>query len=462
MRNKKSEKFWQRALKVFPGGVNSPVRAFRSVGGTPVCIVKGKGKFTFDADGNRYLDFLSSWGPLILGHAPKKVVRATARALKDGSTFGATTAAEVELGEFILKHLKFHERIRFVNSGTEAVMTAIRLARGVTRRPMIIKFEGCYHGHSDALLARAGSGLLTLAEASQRLAEASQRLTGNISEASSPGVPENIVQNTLVLPLDNSAAFDEALKKFGDHIACVIIEPVPANAGLLLQRRAFIEYIMSAARAKNILVIFDEVISGFRLGFGGYAGRENLVPDLCTYGKIIGGGLPVGAIAGRREIMDSLAPAGPVYQAGTLSGNPLAMAAGHATLKRLAPANDVYIHLKTLAAELSELFAHEILPLFAGRDWQIVLVQEESLFWLSIQKAGAPQIIRDVNAIPAFAAKVYACLFHGCLDRGIYLAPSAYEVGFLNAAMKKRDISRFVRVLKKVVTALPGRIAEFT
>lgn len=454
MRNKKSEKFWQRALRVFPGGVNSPVRAFKSVGGTPVCIVKGKGRHTFDADGNRYLDFLSSWGPLILGHAPKKVVRATARALGNGSTFGATTAAEVELGEFILGQLRFHDRIRFVNSGTEAVMTAIRLARGVTRRQKIVKFEGCYHGHSDALLARAGSGLLTLAEASQRL-------SGNISEASSPGVPSDIVQNTLVLPLDNAAAFDEALRKFGDEIACVIIEPVPANAGLILQRRAFIEYLMASARAKNILVIFDEVISGFRLGFGGYAGRENLIPDLCTYGKIIGGGLPVGAIAGRLDIMNQLAPEGPVYQAGTLSGNPLAMAAGLATLKRLAPEDNVYTHLKTLATELRELFTHEVQPLFSRRDWQIVLVQEESLFWLSIQKAGAPQIFRDVNAIPAFAAKIYAPLFHGCLERGIYLAPSAYEVGFLNYAMRKRDIAEFIRVLRKVIATLPARIAEF-
>jgi glutamate-1-semialdehyde 2,1-aminomutase len=448
MKTKHSQKLWQRALKIFPGGVNSPVRAFRSVGGEPIFIASGKGAHIRDADGNRYLDFLSSWGPLILGHAPRKVVRATRKAALSGSTFGTTTAAEVETAEFILSQLGFIEKIRFVNSGTEAVMTALRLARGISGRQMIVKFEGCYHGHSDALLARAGSGLLTLA--------------GNIAEASSPGVPESIVQDTMVLPLDDSAAFDEAMKKFGDRTAAVIIEPVPANAGLLLQRRAFIEYIMSAAREKKILVIFDEVISGFRLGFGGYAGRENLIPDILTYGKIIGGGLPVGAIAGKKTIMDFLAPEGPVYQAGTLSGNPLAMAAGLAALKGLLRKNgEVYERLKHLATRLKENFLNEITPLFQGRDWQIQLVQDESLFWLSIQKAGPPVAVRNVNAIESFGAKIYARIFHDLLARGVYLAPSAYEVGFLNAAMRPRDIDYFTGALKKTLGDLPGRIRDF-
>lgn len=448
MERKKSQKLWQRALQIFPGGVNSPVRAFRSVGGDPVFIASGKGTYMRDADGNKYLDFLSSWGPLILGHAPRKVVKATRKAALKGSTFGATTELEVETGEFILSQLSFVDKIRFVNSGTEAVMTALRLARGVTGKQMIIKFEGCYHGHNDALLARAGSGLLTLA--------------GNIAEASSPGVPESIVQNTLVLPLDDAAAFDEALKKFGDKTAAVIIEPVPANAGLLLQRRAFIEYILSAARAKNILVIFDEVISGFRLGFSGYAGRENLIPDILTYGKIIGGGLPVGALAGKKAIMDVLAPQGPVYQAGTLSGNPLAMAAGLAALKSLTrKEGEVYRHLHGLAERLKTNFATDVAPLFSGRDWQIVLVQEESLFWLSFQKAGAPAFIRNVNAIESFSAKVYGRIFHDMLNRGIYLAPSAYEVGFLNAAMRERDIDRFTGALKSIVHELPQQHRDF-
>lgn len=448
MERKKSDKLWQRALKVFPGGVNSPVRAFRSVGGNPVFIESGKGSVVQDADGNRYLDFLSSWGPLILGHAPAKVLRATRRALKNGSTFGATTEAEVKLGEFILSHIPFLERVRFVSSGTEAVMTALRLARGATGRQMIIKFEGCYHGHNDALLARAGSGLLTLA--------------GNIAEASSPGVPEEIVRNTLVLPLDNVAAFDEALAKHGDKVACVIIEPVPANAGLLLQRRAFIEHLMTSARQRGILVIFDEVISGFRLGFTGYAGRENLIPDLVTYGKIIGGGLPVGAVAGRAGVMDRLAPQGPVYQAGTLSGNPLAMAAGLAALKELA-ANQAaaYEHLRKLAGRLGAAFEKEITPLFAGRDWSIRLVQEESLFWFSFRKPGDTAAIRRVDQIAGFSAAIYKQIFHAMLERGVYLAPSAYEVGFLNAAMRGRDIDAFIEKLRKTIKQLPASSHEF-
>jgi len=448
MKRKKSDKLWERALKVFPGGVNSPVRAFRSVGGNPVFVGSGKGSFIKDTDGNTYLDFLSSWGPLILGHAEPRVVRAIRSAAKDGSTFGATTRAEVELGELILNNLPFAERIRFVNSGTEAVMTALRMARGLTGRQMVIKFEGCYHGHNDALLARAGSGLLTA--------------TGNIAEASSPGVPEEIVRNTLVLPLDDAAAFDAALKTYGDKIACVIIEPVPANAGLLLQRRAFIEHILNSARARKILVIFDEVISGFRLGFTGYSGRENLIPDIMTYGKIIGGGLPVGAIAGRAEIMNCLAPQGPVYQAGTLSGNPLAMAAGYAALKQLAHKNgEIYARLDKLATTLRQLFMAEIDPLFTAREWRIQLVQEASLFWFSFRKAGNLETVRNVTAIEAFSGKIYAQIFHAMLKHGIYLAPSAYEVGFLNAAMRKHDIEYFIATLKKIIGKLPAKIKDF-
>lgn len=448
MERRKSEKLWQRALKVFPGGVNSPVRAFRSVGGNPIFIESGKGTYVRDADGNRYLDFLSSWGPLILGHAPRPVVRATRKALRHGSTFGATTEAEVKLGEFIVQNIPFLERVRFVSSGTEAVMTALRLARGTTRRQMIVKFEGCYHGHNDALLARAGSGLLTL--------------SGNIAEASSPGVPDEIVQNTLVLPLDDSATFEQALEKHGERIACVIIEPVPANAGLLLQRRAFIEHVLTSARQKGILVIFDEVISGFRLSFGGYAGRENLKPDIITYGKIIGGGLPVGAIAGSAAIMDNLAPQGPVYQAGTLSGNPLAMAAGHAALQCLAERDGaVYSHLKKLAARLKEAFESDILPLLNNREWTIQLVQDESLFWFSFRPQGDTGPVRRVDRIAPFSGNIYKQIFNAMLDRGVYLAPSAYEVGFLNAAMRGRDIDYFTDSLRKTVRQLPGSVKDF-
>ncbi len=448
MKRKKSDKLWERAQQVFPGGVNSPVRAFQSVGGNPVFIAAGSGTHITDADGNKYLDFLSSWGPLILGHAEPKVVKAIRAAAQDGSTFGATTRAEVDLGELILAHLPFAERIRFVNSGTEAVMTALRMARGLTGRQMVVKFEGCYHGHNDALLARAGSGLLTA--------------TGNIAEASSPGVPEDIVRNTLVLPLDDAAAFDAAVKNFGDKIACIIIEPLPANAGLLLQRRAFIEHILTAAHARKILVIFDEVISGFRLGFTGYAGRENLIPDILTYGKIIGGGLPVGAIAGRAEVMNCLAPQGPVYQAGTLSGNPLAMAAGYAALRRLSH-NDgaVYARLAELSETLKQLFVSDIEPLFGTREWRIQLVQDASLFWFSFRKADNLDTVRNVTAIESFSGKIYAQIFHALLKHGIYLAPSAYEVGFLNAAMRKSHLVFFITTLKNIIRKLPEKIRDY-
>lgn len=448
MKFKRSEKLWKRALAVFPGGVNSPVRAFKSVGGNPVFIKRGKGTHVTDVDGNRYLDFLSSWGPLILGHANRSVVRATRRAALKGSTFGAVTEAEVLLGEFITSHLEFVQKVRFVSSGTEAVMTALRLARGITGKPMVIKFEGCYHGHNDALLARAGSGLLTL--------------SGNIAESSSPGVPEDIVRNTLVLPLDDSAAIDAAIAKYGDQIACAIIEPLPANAGLLPQRKAFIEFLITSCRARNILVIFDEVISGFRLGIGGYTQREQLFPDIITYGKIIGGGLPVGAIAGSAAIMDQLAPQGPIYQAGTLSGNPLAMSAGLAALSELAANRGaVYRHLEKLSEHLEAAFTKDVQPLFANRDWQILLVRDASLFWFSFQKTGATKIQRQVTQIESFSQAAYALIFHAMLKRGIYLAPSAYEVGFLNAAMRPRHIKIFIEALKEIVTEMPVSISDF-
>lgn len=416
MKLKKSEKLWKRALQVFPGGVNSPVRAFKSVGGNPVFVSRGKGTFITDADGNKYLDFLSSWGPLILGHAPRKVVKATRRAALNGSTFGAVTAAEVELGELITSNLEFVQKVRFVSSGTEAVMTALRLARGITKRPMVIKFEGCYHGHNDALLARAGSGLLTL--------------SGNIAESSSPGVPDDIVRNTLVLPLDDSAALDATVKAYGDKIACVIIEPLPANAGLLPQRKAYVEYLVELCRSHKILVIFDEVISGFRLGFGGYTQREQIFPDIITYGKIIGGGLPVGAIAGSQAIMDNLAPQGPVYQAGTLSGNPLAVAAGLATLAKLD--DDAYRRINVLTDRL--------VAGLADLAWKYPL-----------QVASVPGLVtlffRD-TAVGDFADAVdtdldrHAAFCRAMLDRGIYLPPAQFEAWFVSLSHDEEAVDR--------------------
>ncbi|MCS6971705.1 MAG: glutamate-1-semialdehyde 2,1-aminomutase [Leptospiraceae bacterium] len=448
MQRRQSEKLWQKAITLFPGGVNSPVRAFRAVGGTPIFMVRGKGCFMYDADGNRYLDFLSAWGPLILGHAHPRVVRAAKKALRLGATFGTSNLAEVELAEFIRARLSFVERIRFVNSGTEAVMTTLRLARAITQRPLVVKFEGCYHGHSDALLARAGSGLLTL--------------SGNIAEASSPGVPQDIVRNTLVLPLDDSAILQETFAKYGESIACAIIEPVPANSGLLLQRREFLSELLSLCRRVGALAIFDEVISGFRLSFGGYAGREGLFPDLLTYGKIVGGGLPVGAVAGRAEFLDRLAPQGPVYQAGTLSGNPLAMATGLATLKELDRENGaLYRYLQKLAQILQEGFRQEITPLFAGREWVMSLVQEASLFWFSFHRHGESIPVRRIDRVADFSAAIYRRIFHQLLDSGIYLAPSAFEVGFLNTAMATRHIVFLIDRLKKAIAALPTRLQDF-
>ena len=314
MKREQSEALFEKAKTYFPGGVNSPVRAFRSVGGTPLFIDRGKGSHIWDADNNEFIDYCCSWGPLILGHANKKVIEAITETVKKGSSFGAPTALENDLAELILSNNKFIEKIRFVSSGTEAVMSAIRLARGYTKRNKILKFEGCYHGHTDSLLVKAGSGLVTF---------------GNSSSA---GIPESFVNETIVVSLDNEIAVKKAFADFKDQIACVIIEPIPANNGLLLQRKEYLTFLREICTANKSLLIFDEVISGFRIGFTGAAGHYNIAPDIITYGKIIGGGLPVGAYGASASIMSCVSPEGAVYQAGTLSGNPVAMAAGIAQL----------------------------------------------------------------------------------------------------------------------------------
>ena len=314
MKRLRSEELFEKAKKYFPGGVNSPVRAFKSVGGTPHFIARGKGAHVWDADDNEFIDYCCSWGPLILGHADKRVVEAIITTAQNGTSFGAPTALENELAELILSNNPFIEKIRFVSSGTEAVMSAIRLARGFTGKNKILKFEGCYHGHSDSLLVKAGSGLVTF---------------GNTSSA---GVPEAFVKETIVVPLNNKKALEDAFTQFGNDIACVIIEPIPANNGLLLQEKSFLEFLREITKKHNSLLLFDEVISGFRIGFTGAAGYYEIKPDIITYGKIIGGGLPVGAYGASKEIMSKISPEGDVYQAGTLSGNPVAMASGIAQL----------------------------------------------------------------------------------------------------------------------------------
>ncbi len=432
-----SKKIWERSLKIFPGGVNSPVRAYRSVNRDPIAISEGRGAYLTDVDSNTYLDFVNSWGPLILGHADPDVVAAISKQAAMGASFGAVTPYEVELGEFMVDNIGVLEKVRFVNSGTEAVMSALRLARGATGRDMVIKFEGCYHGHYDAMLVQAGSGLLTFSD--------------NISESSSPGIPEAFSSKTLVLPLDNDLALKAAFDKLGNQIAAVIIEPLPANSGLLQQRIEFIQLIRELTEKNGSVMILDEVISGFRLGFEGFTGKYNMKPDLVTYGKIIGGGLPVGAFGGRADLMDQLSPEGKIYQAGTLSGNPLAMVAGLATLQKLKNGN-VYEKLDALAKKLGVLFEEKIKPLLAGKSFHIDLVQENSIFWMNIRPADQQSSpVRNVHDIWQGAAAVYGEIFRKVLPDGIHLAPSAYEVGFLSYPMEDKDIDTLVDSLETAI-----------
>ena len=412
----RSQEWMERAERVLPGGVSSPVRAFRAVGGTPLVIRKGQGAAVEDVDGRRYVDFVGSWGPLILGHAHPQVVAAIARAAADGSTFGAPGENEILLAERVVSMYPGIEQVRFVSSGTEATMSAIRVARGATGRDKIVKFSGCYHGHADHLLVAAGSGLVTF------------------GQPSSAGVPEGFARETIVLPLDDEARVTELLRREGDRIAAVIIEPVPANNGLLLQRPEFLATLRRETARAGTLLIFDEVISGFRVAKGGAAERYGITPDLATFGKIIGGGLPVGAFGGRRELMQHLAPQGKVYQAGTLSGNAVAMAAGLATLDALERA-DAWPVLESLGKALER----ELLPVLQASEQPVKFVRMGSLFWLSFQAGGAP---RSAEAIDPAAAARYAPLFHGLLERGIALAPSAFEVGFLSLAHTMNDIER--------------------
>ena len=438
MKHKHSETIWQISQKIIPGGVNSPVRAFNSVQGEPVAIKRGRGCFIEDEDANIYLDFVNSWGPLLLGHANVKVVKAQKKQASYGTSFGAVTLKEYKLAKLITGNIRHVEMIRFVSSGTEAVMSAIRLARGYTKKKKIVKFSGCYHGHSDSMLVKAGSGMLTFTE--------------NIERASSPGVTEGAVQDTLVLKLDD-ASVNRVFDEFGTDIAAVIIEPLPANSGLLVQRLEFLRLLQEKCKASGSLLIFDEVISGFRLGFSGFAGLHDFSPDLVTYGKIIGGGLPVGAFAGRREIMQHLSPTGEVYQAGTLSGNPMAMASGLATLKYIIK-NDVYQKLDDLAIYLGKKFEEKIEPLNQALDFNIQLVQKNSIFWFAyFPGTDHVQEIRSVEDIWDGAAEIYAGLHRKMLEQGIYLAPSAYEVGFLSSPMTEKEIDRFIKVLAKSLKA---------
>jgi glutamate-1-semialdehyde 2,1-aminomutase len=428
-----SRQLFERALRVLPGGVNSPVRAFRAVGGTPLFVRSAAGAEIEDADGRRYLDFVGSWGPLVLGHAHPEVLAAIVAAAERGTTYGAPCAAEVELAEAIVAAYPGIDQVRCVSSGTEAVMSALRLARGATGRDRILKFSGCYHGHADPLLVAAGSGLATF------------------GRATSAGVPAATAELTRVLPLDDEPALDQLFAREGESLAAAIIEPIPANHGLLLQRPAFLERLRRLTREAGALLIFDEVISGFRVAPGGAAELYGVTPDLATFGKIIGGGLPVGAFGGGREVMEQLAPLGGVYQAGTLSGNPVAMAAGLATLRVLAR-DRVWERLETLGAELERALG-PVLATARARGVEARLVRQGSLFWLALQPGAAPRRAEDVD--PAGAER-YAGIFHALLERGIALAPSAYEVGFLSAAHERSDVERLAEAIAAALASSPG------
>jgi len=405
MKREKSEALFEKAKTYFPGGVNSPVRAFRSVGGTPLFIERGKGPDVWDADGNKFIDFCGSWGPLILGHANDKVIAAIKKTVENGCTFGAPTALENELAELILSNNKYIQKIRFVSSGTEAVMSAIRLARGYTKRNKILKFEGCYHGHSDSLLVKAGSGLVTF---------------GNSSSA---GVPECFVNETIVVSLNNEEAVKKAFTDFKDQIACIIIEPIPANNGLLLQRKEYLQFLRDICTENKTLLLFDEVISGFRIGFTGAAGYYNIQPDIITYGKIIGGGLPVGMYGASAEIMNHISPDGNVYQAGTLSGNPVAMAAGIAQLTEcLKPGFYPNLEKKTTT------FVNSLNDYAALHRYSFRVFSVGSVFWFAFTDALS---IMSAEEIVPESMNYFKILHKELLDRGIYLGPSGYEVGFV-------------------------------
>jgi glutamate-1-semialdehyde 2,1-aminomutase len=415
MLTRKSEALFARAQKRIPGGVNSPVRAFKSVGGVPRFIARGEGSRIIDADGNSYIDYVGSWGPLLLGHCAPEVIASVQEALLSGTSFGAPTEREIDLADLIANCVPSMEMIRLVNSGTEATMSALRVARGFTGRDLTIKFEGCYHGHVDSLLVKAGSGMATL------------------GIADTAGVPVTIAATTIALPFNSIAALEQTFAAHGSEIAAVIVEPVVGNMGCVPPLPGYLEAMREITARHGALLIFDEVMTGFRVALGGAQQRFGITPDLTTLGKVIGGGLPIGAYGGRADIMRKIAPLGPVYQAGTLSGNPLAVAAGLAMLRRLSAHPEIYDQLEARAAQLTACVPPGVTVNRLGSMFTFFLTPDPVTDWDSAKKCDTAR---------------FGKLFHFLLDRGVYMAPSQFEAGFVSAAHTEEDIRHTVEATR--------------
>ena len=426
--NPSSRTLFERAKKIIPGGVNSPVRAFGAVQATPIFIREAQGSRVIDVDGNEYVDYIMSWGPMMLGHSHPVVTEAIRQAAGRGASYGAPTEMEVEMADIIIDAIPSLQMVRMVSSGTEAVMSAIRLARGYTGRNKIIKFTGCYHGHADSLLVKAGSGIATLG------------IPG------SPGIPEALAELTITLPFNDIKAVEAAVELHRDDLACVIIEPVAGNMGVVPPKPGFLEKLRDITQRQGVLLIFDEVITGFRLTYGGYQNLVHIEPDLTCLGKIIGGGLPVGAFGGKREIMERLAPIGPVYQAGTLSGNPVVMAAGLATLQILRDNCDAYEMLDRRTFHICE----EILALFAHKGLPVTINRAGSMFTIFF----TPEEVFDFALASRSDTEMYARYFRGMLSSGINLAPSQFEAAFLSFAHTPEDMEKTLTACAQTLKAL--------
>ena len=420
-----SHDLWNRALRRIPGGVNSPVRAFRGVGGEPFFVNKAQGCTITDVDGREYIDFVGTWGPAILGHAPQVVIDAVTETAKHGTSFGIPNPLEVEMAETICRMVPSVEKVRMTNSGTEAVMSAIRLARGATGRDRIVKFEGCYHGHVDSLLVKAGSGALTL------------------GQPDSAGIPSSLASLTSTVPFNDIEALKHVFQEKGSEIACVILEPVPANAGLYLPEPGFLEAIQKLCKEHGALLIFDEVMTGFRLAPGGAQEIYGITPDLTTLGKVIGGGLPVGAFGGRADLMDHLAPLGPVYQAGTLSGNPLALAAGLAQLKEMERINGWKL-LEERGSQLEAAMRSSI------KGKPLTFHRIGSMFCLYFTEGP----VRNLEDAKKSDTAAFASYFHAALQEGIYYAPSQFEAGFLSTAHTSESLEKSSNIVSKILNKI--------